>query len=392
MPWMETCPVEERVRFVNSVVREGWGVTAACLAFGVSRKTGHKWLLRYQELGLEGLYDLSRARHTQEHAVAEPVRRLVTEARQLHPTWGPKKLRPWLLRRHPGLELPSLTTMATILRDAELVKPRRRGQRLKGPQGAGGGEDRPNGVWAVDFKGQFRLGDGSLCYPLTVSDVCSRYLLACRGLEDTSWPPVRRAFERLFRERGLPERLRSDNGVPFASRGPGRLSRLAVWWIDLGIGLQRITPGRPQENGRHERMHRTLKRETAAPPASSARAQQTRFDRFRVCFNEDRPHEALGQECPAQHYEPSRRPYPEHIGPPEYPGHYERRSVRAHGAIKWGGELVYVSECLVGRAVGLVEVEEDRWEVYYRDHPVGTLGREGRRLRVRPIGTPDPGT
>lgn len=390
MPWMETCRVEQRIRFVQRVRNDGWNVSEACRAFGVSRKAGHKWLLRYDQEGLEGLWDRSRARHTQEHAVGEPIRRLVIEARRTHPSWGPKKLRPWLRRRHPALDLPSLTTMGTILRDAKLVTPRRLSRRLHGPQGPSGGEDQPNGVWAVDFKGQFRLGNGVLCYPLTVSDVYSRYLLACRGLEGVSGLPVRGALERLFRERGLPVRMRSDNGAPFASRGPGRLSRLSVWWLDLGIELQRITPGRPQENGRHERMHGTLKRETASPPAASPRAQQRRFDRFRLCFNEERPHEALGQECPAEHYEFSPRPYPARIEPPEYPGHYARRAVRTDGSIKWGGELVYISECLAGGAVGLVETRDDHLQVFYRHHPLGTLRRRSGKLRLQPPEPPEP--
>lgn len=389
MPWMETCPVEQRVRFVMDVREEGWPVAAAARAYGISRKTAHKWLERHKAGGLDALRDRPRARRRQAHATPPEIRELVIQARRRFPTWGPKKLRPWLSRRYPLAELPSLTTMATILREAGLVRPRRQRRRLVGAQGPRGAEDRPNGVWAVDFKGDFRLGDGSRCYPLTVTDACSRYLLACRGLEGTSCHPVRAAFSRLFDDFGLPERIRSDNGVPFASRAAGRLSRLSVWWIDLGIELHRITPGRPQENGRHERMHSTLKRQTASPPASTRRAQQRRFDRFCEHFNCERPHEALAQTCPAEHYAPSSRPRPHRLEPAEYPGHYEVRGVRSDGSIRWRGELVYVSECIRGRRVGMVEVEEGRWQIYYRHHPLGTLS-DGASPRIRPLAPPGP--
>ena len=389
MPWMETCPVEERrLRFVEAAASGDWAMAELCRVYGVSRKTGYKWRARYERDGIAGLSDHKRARRTQDHAVADEIRELVVNARRQRPTWGPKKLRPWLERRHPEVVLPSLTTMGSILRDAKLVQPQRRRRCLTGGTGGLGGEDRPNGVWATDFKGEFRLGDRRMCYPLTVTDAHSRYLLACRGLSGTEWIPVKEAFVRLFRQYGVPEQIRSDNGTPFASRGAGRLTQLAAFWIDQGIRLQRITPGRPQENGRHERMHLTLKNETATPPARTMRGQQQRFNGFRGIFNDDRPHEALDQTCPAEHYEPSSRAYDPKPTAAEYPGHYVVRSIRSKGAIKWRGQEIFITTSLVGKPVGLVEIDEDRWRVYYRDHPLGTLDATTSEVRIRPIEGP----
>jgi putative transposase len=398
MPWLETCCVEERFQFVQEAESGNWAITELCRVYGVSRKTGYKWLARYRTEGVQALEDRSRARRSQPHAVPDAIRQLVVESRRMHRTWGPKKLRPWLERHHPGIELPSLTTMATILRGARLVEPQRRGRRLKGGEGGLGGEDRPNGVWATDFKGEFRLGNGEYCYPLTVTDACSRYVLACRGQSGPRGKPVQEAFIQLFRTYGVPVHIRSDNGSPFASRGAGRLTKLAVFWIDQGIELQRIRPGCPQENGRHERMHLTLKRETACPPARTMPGQQRRFNVFRDYFNYDRPHEALGQTCPSEHYEASNRAYDPRPPKAEYPGHYVVRSVRTDGQIKFEGELIYLSQSLIGKRVGLLEIDEDRWRVYYRHHPLGMMTREARekgrergrgrgrgRMRITPV-------
>lgn len=382
MPWMETCIVDERERFVREALGGRWSIAELCRGFGISRKTGHKWLNRYHGHGVSGLADRSRARHSQSHSVSDGVRELIIQARRSHRTWGPKKLRPWLEREHPGIELPSLTTMATILRDAKLTSPQRRRNRLDGGTGGLGGDDHPNGVWATDFKGQFRLGDGRYCYPLTVTDSSSRYLLCCRCKDSTRGKPVQDAFVRLFQVFGVPEKIRSDNGSPFASRGNGRLTKLSVFWLDQGIALQRITPGRPQENGRHERMHLTLKRETTMPSAATMRSQQHRFDVFRHQFNEERPHEALGQTCPSEHYVPSSRVYNRRPAAAEYPGHYEVRSVRTDGRIKFHGQFVYVSEALVGRRVGLIEIDDGLWNVSYRSQPLGTLNQREDDARL----------
>jgi transposase InsO family protein len=303
------------------------------------------------------------------------MRAVIIAAKRDHPTWGPKKLRPWLLRQNASLGLPSLTTMHTILKESNLVNAQgRRRHRLRGAMGTPfEGDDRANGVWTVDFKGQFKLRNGKYCFPLTVCDGFSRMLLCCEALPGVHWKPVRTAFEGLFETFGVPEFLRSDNGNPFASTGVGRLTQLSVWWLDQGIGLQRITPGKPQENGRHERMHRTLKAETARPPAHSMKGQQDRFDDFRDEYNEDRPNEALAQRAPSELYECSSRAYVAVGRGWEYPAHYETRRVKTHGEIRWRGETVFLSEPLRGRDVGLFETEADCWKVVYRDVLLGIL-------------------
>ena len=392
MPWMETCAVDQRTRFVLEVERGEFSVSELCGSFGISRKTAYKWLHRYQAEGLDGLRDRSRARRVQPHAVPDAVRRRIIEARRRHPTWGPKKLRPWLARQDPDLPLPSLTTMHTILDDAGLIRrQRRRRHPVVGVQGTLSGDDRPNGVWCVDFKGQFRLGNGRLCFPLTVTDSHSRMLLLCRGHRGTHREPVQAALTDLFERVGVPQAIRSDNGLPFAASGLARLSRLSVWWMDQGISLQRITPGRPQQNGRHERMHRTLKAETTRPPKHSMGRQQRCFDAFVQTYNWERPHEALDDRCPGDVYEPPVRAYTPGGLPLVYPGHYETRMVTTAGQITWRKRRVFLSESLAGRRVGLVEIEEARWRLYYREQAIGLLDEQGTQPTVRPIPGPDGG-
>lgn len=382
MPWKETCSMDQRVRFVEAVRSELWSISELCREFGISRKTGYKWARRAEEEGLAGLGDRSRARLTQSHRTTDEARAAIIAARRKHPTWGPKKLLPRLRAEQPELVLPGRSTASLIINGAGLSNPQRPRRRLKHGTGGLGGDESPNGVWATDFKGQHRLEDKKYCYPLTVTDSHSRYLLACRGYLSICGVSVQKVFRRLFRTYGVPDHIRSDNGIPFASTGAGRLTTLSVFWIDQGIELQRITPGRPQQNGRHERMHRTLNEETTMPIAPTLAAQQRRYDRFRPYYNEDRPHEALDFACPADLYRPSTRAYVEIPAAPEYPSHYMTRKVQQNGSIKLLGHRPYISECLTGRRVGLVEVEEAIWQVYYRHHPVGTLDTSGKRIRI----------
>ncbi len=382
MPWMETCRVEQRLRFVEAARDGSWNVSELCREFGISRKTAYKWLGRYADDGIVGLRDRSTARLTQPDRIEDSVRVLIVRARRSHPTWGPKKLLAWLARQHPRIALPSRSTAATILKDAGLIVARKRRRRLVGSSGGLTGGDRANSVWATDFKGQFRLSNQEYCYPLTVTDLHSRYVLACRGFDCICWQAVRRAYIGLFRRFGVPDAIRSDNGSPFASTGAGRLTRLSVFWIDQGIRLQRIEPGCPQQNGQHERMHWTLKNETASPPAQTMRAQQRRFDRFVQCFNEERPHEALAMECPAEFYEQSEREYVEKPDAADYPSHYAVRLVQKNGSIKLHGRRIFVSECLAGRHVGLLEIEDRVWKVYFRHHRIGILKTRSKSARI----------
>lgn len=383
MPWKESCAMDDRARFCQEAEAGDVGIAELCRAFGISRVTGYKWLNRYEVGGVAALSDRSRARYTQPHAYPESIRELVVGARMKHPTWGAKKLRPWLAKRHPRADLPSVTTMETMLREAGLVRRRRRSRRLEGALGVRAGDDRANGVWAVDFKGQFRLGDRSYCYPLTATDSYSRYLLTCTALKSTKFEPAWKVFDRLFAEYGVPERIRSDNGAPFASVGVGRLSRLSVYWMSLGIELERTRPGHPQDNGRHERMHRTLKEDTTRPPAGTSRGQQRRFTRFQTEFNEERPHEALDMKCPCELYEPSSRPYAE--AEFEYPGYWEQRKVNEAGQISWKKRLVFLSESLAGHRVGLVELDDGVWKVCFRQLPLGRLNERNGKPRIEAI-------
>jgi len=367
MPWEEATRMKRREQFIAALDSCQYSMTELCEVYGISRKTGYKWADRWAKEGVEGLQDRSRAPRSCPHSTSQTVSQQLLDLRRSHPTWGPRKLLAYLSKREPETSWPAASTVGGILKRHGLVGDRACPRRLWPSSGRPSVQAQaPNQVWTCDFKGQFRTGDGQLCYPLTVADGFSRFLLGLMGLdsiaESQAWP----VFERLFREYGLPEVIQSDNGSPFAcTSAPGRLSRLSVRWVKLGICLQRIEPGHPEQNGRHERMHRTLKQETARPPASSRAAQQECFDQFRSVYNEQRPHEALGQRTPAELYHPSCREYPEKISGPDYPGHFEVRSVRPRGEIRWQGQLLFLSEALCGEQVGLEETADGVWSVYF---------------------------
>ena len=383
MPWKETRVEDERLKFIVACLDEqsAWSMSELCDAFGISRKSGYKWLQRYHEAGVAGLRDRGRAPLHHPHATPAEVIAQLIAAREQHRFWGPRKLVAYLKRVAPDQHWPSPSTAGGILKRHGLVKARRR---RRGAIAAACPPlitpTHPNHVWGVDYKGWFRTGDGTRCDPLTISDLFSRYLLECQRVPrlttQCAWP----VFERAFREYGLPDTIRSDNGSPFASVGLGGLSRLSVWWVKLGIQLERIVPGRPDQNGRHERMHRTLKRETALPPCATARAQQRSFDRFRTLFNTERPHEALNNTLPAQWYRPSLRPYPARLAAVEYPGHFEVRRVRTTGEIKWQGTCVYLSEALVGEPVGLEALSDRHWRISFGPIDLALFDAHTRKL------------
>jgi transposase InsO family protein len=302
--------------------------------------------------------------------------------RGLHPSWGPKKLRAYMAGKRPELVWPAASTIGDLLRREGLVEPRRRRRSLEGePRQPFGEACEPNDVWGIDFKGWFRTGDGVRCDPLTLSDMVSRYVLGCEIVDPTT-EGVEPVCERLFRDWGLPGALRMDGGPPFASTGVGGLTRLSVGWLKLGIRLERIDPGCPQQNGRHERMHRTLKAETSRPPAANPAEQQARFDAFRRMFNEERPHEALDMATPASCYEKAvRRPYPDRIEEPWYDANHQVRQVRSDGTIKWRGELLFIGEALAGDPVGVAELEQGGWVVRFIDLPLGQIDRTGKSFR-----------
>ena len=390
MPWQEVITVELRQQFIHDALRRVVPVTELCAAYGISRKTGYKFLARYDTLGSAGLADQSRRPHRSPAALDPVLLARLLEAHQHHPFWGPRKLLRLVRRRWPTALWPARCTVARHFARLGLVTARRC-RRRPGPAGPPSAPmDTPNAVWTTDYKGQFKLGNGRYCYPLTIADGFSRMLLDCAALSSTQLVEARPVFERLFREYGLPQRIRSDNGVPFASQALGRLSSLAVWWIRLGILPDLTEPGSPHQNGRHERMHLTLKRECTRPPEATRARQQRRFDRWRQEYNTLRPHEALQDATPASAYAPSPRPYPRRLPPLEYPGHYEVRRVSRNGGIRWHKQWVNVSQTLGEEYVGLVEIDDGEWDVYFGPLRLGrfhertlliedALGRQYRR-------------
>ncbi len=380
MPFKETCVLDETIRFVATYLEGEETMAALCRAFGISRQWGHELARRYRAEGVAGLAPRSRAPHRPGRTMAAEIADAIIALRSKHPSWGPKKLRAVLARQAPATAWPANSSMGDLLRREGLIPSRRR-RRVPMPLSQPFAPvHQPNDLWGIDFKGWFRTGDGARCDPLTLSDADSRYLLVCQTVAPTT-AGVDPVTDAAFREYGLPFALRSDNGPPFASSGAGGLTRLSVKWIKLGIRLERIDPGSPQQNGRHERMHGTLKAETARPPAETLAAQQRSFERFRTVYNHERPHEALGQETPASRYRPSPRPYPARLEEPHYDADHAVRRVRSNGEIKWGGELIFVSEALVGEPVGIAETDRGDWIVRFADHPLGLIDRRTRKLR-----------
>lgn len=380
MPWSVSTPMSRRLDFVEDAARGLYTMTELCARYGISRRVGYKWVARYAATGVDGLADQRRVATTCPHRMADDIATRLLACREAHPTWGARKLLAYLARRHPRLVWPAASSVGALLKRHGLVRARRRRAAPGHPGAPQTPMDAPNSVWTADFKGQFRTRDGVYCYPLTVVDGYSRYLLACRGLPSVETVGARGAFERLFRERGLPERLRSDNGVPFATSALGRLSALSVWWIKLGITPELIEPSSPQQNGRHERMHKTLKAEATKPPAANRVAQQRVVECFRREYTEERPHEALANATPATHYAASPRPYPTRLLEPEYPGHFQVRYVSRNGGVRWHNQWVNVSHVLAEEYVGLEEVEDGVWSVYFGPVLLGRFDEQALRI------------
>ena len=387
MPWKDVKPMDQKILFVSDYLRQTDTVSALCRRYGISRKTGYKWINRFAEHGAEGL--LERSRVPTAHPATTPyiVRRRVIELRTTtRLTPGARQIRTLLQQRYPELPAPATSTINKILRQAGLSAPRQTKKRYDRDPRPLKQSSRSNELWSVDFKGQFKLGNGRWCYPLTVMDDRSRYLLGARAQQGTDLRTTRAAFVRLFRRYGLPERIRSDNGTPFASRATAGLSRLSIWWIQLGICPERIPPGRPQHNGRHERMHRTLKQHTVRPARYSMAAQQRCFDDFQHAYNDERPHQALAMTAPASHYAASPRPYPARPPDIEYPGYFEVRRVANSGLVYIANRVVYVSHLLVGHDIGLEQIDENQWEAYFSFYRLGRINlpkRAGGYCRVR---------
>jgi len=375
--------MEEKLRFVFEHERGEWSMKDLCERYEIARETGYFWLRRYRELGIEGLKEKSRARQGHENQTLAEIEEMVLDLRRAHMSWGPRKLKRVLERDEPGRKWPARSTMGEMLKREGLVVGRRKRLRTAPYTEPLGHADRPNRVWCADFKGWFRTGDGRRIDPLTISHAHRRYLLKCQAVAKTDTSRVQAVFEAAFREYGMPEAIRTDNGAPFASTALAGLSRLAVWWMKLGIVAERIAAGHPEQNGRHERMHRTLKQEVAQPAAANWREQQRAMERFRQEYNQVRPHEALGMQTPAVVYEPSPRSFPARVTAPEYPDDMLVRQVKHHGQFRWKKQDVFLTEVLWGEPVGLL-AEDDRWyTVYFARFPMARF--DSRQLRVLPL-------
>lgn len=373
MSWSETTKVKSRKQFIKDWQKPHLSVTELCARYGVSRKTGYKWIHRFCELGFKGLEDASRAPKSCPHETPEGIRDLLIWARQERPFWGPKKLIPWLEKQYPGFPWPAPSTASRIIRDAGLVKGKKRRTRPKHADAVDPVTEAPNDIWTIDFKGQFKTKDGRYCYPLTVMDLHTRFILAIQAYPDTKGKGVFRTLKKLFRKHGLPKAIRSDNGSPFATNGRFRLSTFRVWLLQQGIQHQLIRPASPQENGAHERMHLTLKQEVCARPKANLQAQQRDFNSFRLQFNTDRPHEALHGETPASKYQPSPRQYSEVLTEPVYPGHFIVKKITSAGTFRHHQRLIFLSHALKGHNVGLEQEEPGIWRIHFAGFLLATM-------------------
>jgi transposase InsO family protein len=376
--------MDQRMQFIGLWLSDEWNLVAICRRFGISRKTGYKWLERYRADGPAGLIDQSREPHHHPQAVSTTIEQAVIAARAAHPTWGPKTLRAWLGRQDRSAPWPAASTIGVILKRHGMVVSRKRRRTVRRYDQPFMGCVSPNSVWSADLKGWFTTGDGRRCDPLTLTDNYSRYLLRCQAVRQVDHDCIQPVFEAAFREYGLPVAIRTDNGVPFATTTVGGLSRLSIWWLRLGIIPERIAPGKPAQNGRHERMHRTLKRETATPPCRTWRTQQHAFDRFRDEYNCERPHQGIAMASPVQLYHPSPRLYPLVVPEMTYPDDMIIRKVHTQGDLRWHNRQIYLSGTLAGELVGCRQIDDHCWDIYFAHLRLAQLDTRGYRLKQLP--------
>lgn len=387
MPWNNTCPMNERQKFIRDWLTRNATVLGLCEEYGISRKTGYKWIIRFRREGDRGLNDKSRKPRSHPWTTDSRIEQEILRFRAMHPFWGPRKISSRLGKLNPAVEWPAASTIGSILKRHGIIVPRRRRVRTPAFVGALSGGYAPNDVWAADFKGWFRTRDGSRIDPFTLSDISSRYLLRCHGVSKTNWSNIQAQLTVAFQEFGLPRRFRTDNGPPFASCGLCGLSRLAVWLIKLGVTPERIRPGHPEENGVHERMHRTLKQATAKPPKGTSDEQQDAFDAFRIEYNEQRPHEALGMRTPSELYASSPRSFPKELPRVEYQSGMLVRKISETGQFNWKDRPIFVSRALMFERVGLRETDNGIWDLYFKDMKLGQidLKKKGGPTAVTPV-------
>lgn len=379
MPWRETCVMDERTKFIGRVLA-GDKIAPLCKEFGISRVTGHKIWNRYQKYGSLGLYDRSRAPNKHPNQTPFEVEQLIVRLKREKPHWGAPKIRELVSHRHPTITLPSISTVHCILDRYDLVKKRRKRNQFRATASYLSEPKKPNDLWCTDFKGQFRMKNESYCYPLTLSDAVSRYVITCEALSSVEERPCFSVFERAFEEHGLPEAIRSDNGVPFAcGNSLWNLTRLSLWWIRLGIKLERIEPGNPQQNGRHERMHRTLKLEATQPPCSNLLQQQETFDHFMAEFNFERPHQALEMKRPGDIHQKSMRTY-QGLSDITYPGYDKALMISSCGKICTDRLKIYVSKAFDNQPIGLKQIDDGAWQVDFMSYTLGYFDEESKKF------------
>jgi len=383
MPWKESRIVDQRLQFLSSYQKEEMSLSDLCREFGVSRPTGYRWINRYKEAGPEGLLDLSSRPHGCSHAISEATENAILALRSKHPSWGARKLKARLEKLQPGVSWPAASTFGNILNRAGLTNPKQKKRRTTPYSEPFSEVTAPNQLWCMDFKGYFSTGDGTRCDPFTITDAHSRYLIRCQTVSRMDLSQVVAVCEAAMHEYGMPTRIRTDNGTPFAGNGLLGLSKLSLSWTKMGIVHERIQPGKPQQNGRHERMHRTLKEDTTKPPALTLRLQQKKFDRFRQIFNHERPYEGLNNETPASLHQRSSVMFPRTLAPFAYPRGFETRRVNTSGDISWHKDRIFISQVFSFEELGFEEMDEDIFRVYFREIELGEL--DVTELRFRPV-------
>jgi transposase InsO family protein len=383
MPWKESRIVDQRLQFLSSYQKKEMSLSDLCREFGVSRPTGYRWINRYKEVGPEGLLERSRKPHGCSHATSEATENAILALRSKHPSWGARKLKARLEKVQPRVNWPAASTFGNILHRAGLTNPKQKKRRTTPCSEPFSEVTAPNQLWCMDFKGYFSTGDGTRCDPFTITDAHSRYLIRCQTVSRMDLSQVVAVCEAAMREYGMPARIRTDNGAPFAGTGLLGLSKLSLSWTKMGIVHERIQPGRPQQNGRHERMHRTLKEDTTKPPALTLRLQQKKFDRFRQIFNHERPHEGLNNETPASLYQRSSIMFPRLLTPFTYPRGFQTRRVNTSGDISWHKDRVFISQVFSFEDLGFEEMDEEIFRVYFREIELGEL--DVTELRFRPV-------
>lgn len=383
MPWKEVKPMDQKIQLVADWQTKLFTITDLSQKYGIQRKTVYKWLGRYEEYGIDGLKEQSRAPHNHPDQTPADIVELIVEQKLKNRKRGPKKIKAILEHWCPHINWPAASTVGEWLKKYGLVDIRKKRKKVQPYSEPFLGCTSPNAAWSADYKGQFYMHNKRMCYPLTISDNYSRYLLGCKGLPGPRYQETRAVFESVFREYGLPNAIRSDNGFPFAGTCISGLSRLSIWWIQLGIIPERIDKGCPQQNGRHERMHKTLKYEALDPIAPNMKEQQKEFDKFRIEYNHYRPHEACNQKPPAAYYKKSVRPYVEKPPLPVYDYDYTVRQVRSSGDIKLHGKNFFLTELLSGQYIGLKEFADGQWKIYYSFFPLGIIDmRKNKIIRL----------